>query len=69
MHKEKFIASLMESTNICIRHIAVQNKQNLIELEKQILQQEDFYRFVYDFAYDKLVQQNLINIEAENENE
>lgn len=69
MHKEKFIASLLESTNICLRHIAVENKQNLIELEKQILQNEDFYRFVYSFAYDKLVQQKIITTGAENNNE
>lgn len=69
MHKEKFIASLLESTNICLRHIAVENKQDLVELEKQILQNENFYKFVYSFAYDKLVQQKLISTGVENDDD
>jgi hypothetical protein len=69
MHKEKFIASMLESTNICIRQLAVENKQDLIELEKQILQQEAFYTFAYSFAYDRLIQQKIINQEMGNRNE
>ena len=60
MHKDKVVASMIEVTNICLRHFTVQGNGNLIELEKKILQDEPMYKYIYSFAYDRLVQQGLI---------
>lgn len=62
-HKEKFIMSMIESTNICYRQIAVENKMDLIELEKQILAQEPTYRYIYEFAYKTLIKQGILTKE------
>lgn len=54
---------MIESTNICYRQIAVENKMDLIELEKQILAQEPTYRYIYEFAYKTLIKQGILTKE------
>lgn len=58
-NKEKFIMSLIESTNICYRQMAVEQKMDLVSLEQWLLSQEEIHRYIYDFAYEKLKSQNI----------
>ena len=48
-NKEKFIMSMIESTNICYRQMAVSQNVDLVSLEQWLLSQEEIYKYIYDY--------------------
>jgi hypothetical protein len=60
MTKEKLIEVMIERINNYKRHIAIQNENSLIELEKEILKTQPFLRDVMLGFYDLLDQNNMI---------
>lgn len=62
MDKFQIIELMVEKINIRNRVMAVESKQSLIELEKQILSAQPYYRQVCADILDALIEKDLIKI-------
>jgi hypothetical protein len=60
MKKERAIETMIEKINIYKRSVAVQNNQSLIDLEKEILASQNFYREVLLAFYQILESEGFI---------